>query len=139
MTKSALYNIFTMHISKILYSIKHNNLYWDSSFGYFVFVNDLSFTKCVTRKSFTAYLLASLLHSCFGRFGTIWMSALIYRCKRSDAEIQAIRRVLKQIVHWAEQIWLWNFLLWNTQSSSKSKDINFFCWYDTLYFVELYR
>ena len=98
MTKSALYNISTMHnpyiciyivskilrliISKVLYSIKHNNLYWDSSFGYFVFVNDLSFTKCVTRKSFTAYLLASLLHSCFGRFGTIWMSALIYRCKK---------------------------------------------------------
>ena len=85
MSKGAMYivsKILLVSVSKVLYCMKHKNLYWDSFFGYFVFVNDLSFTKCVTRKSFTAYLLASLLHSCFGRFGTIWMSALIYRCKK---------------------------------------------------------
>ena len=73
---------FLFQFQKVPYFIKHKNLYWVSFFRYFVFVNDLSFTKCVTRKSFTAYLLASLLHSCFGRFGTIWMSALIYRWKK---------------------------------------------------------
>ena len=75
-----VYKSFLFQFHNVLYLIK--KLYWYSFFDSFLFINDLSFTKCVTRKSFTAYLLASLLHSCFGRFGTIWMSALIYRWKK---------------------------------------------------------
>ena len=73
---------FVFQFQNVLNSIKQESFYWESFLGYFVIVNDLSFTKCVTHKSFTAYLLASLLHSCFGWFGTIWMGALIYRCKK---------------------------------------------------------
>ena len=68
--------------SFITFCTLSKKLYWYSFFDSFLFINDLSFTKCVTRKSFTAYLLSSLLHSCFGWFGTIWMGALIYRCKK---------------------------------------------------------